>query len=122
MKILLLIVIGTFIFILSALRKSATELKTVHKETENCKDLILGIYQKQGKADGLRNMNINDAARIAAASGRAMTRETYLKEKMRIEPTNGPECCIISVPGAKVGPRWNPQLEDLTANDWLIVD
>jgi hypothetical protein len=40
---------------------------------------------------------------------------------MKIRPTDTDECCIVS--GAKKeAPRWNPQAEDLIANDWVVTE
>ena len=43
--------------------------------------------------------------------------------ELKIMPTDTPECCIITSRVA-ISPRrgWQPQLEDLIADDWGVTD
>ena len=75
-------------------------------------------------------MTISKAAAIAAEKGKCMTRESVRAETngtmLIIKPTNTSECCILidtrkRRPGGSIR-WWNPTLEDLTANDWIITD
>ena len=40
---------------------------------------------------------------------------------IKIRPTNTDECCIVSN-AKKEAPRWNPQAEDLIADDWAVTE
>ena len=55
-------------------------------------------------------MNISEAVRKAQ------------EDNKQIRPTNNPECCIVYKKNKPSAKRWNPKAEDLTAEDWTIVD
>ena len=40
---------------------------------------------------------------------------------VHIKPTNSPECCICYGKGKAPCPRWQPQAEDLLADDWEVT-
>ena len=69
-------------------------------------------------------MNIQEATKQAVAEGKRITRSNAWwggENGTKIRPTDTDECCIVS--GAKKeAPRWNPQAEDLTADDWVITE
>lgn len=68
-------------------------------------------------------MNISEA--IRSAKGKRLTRRKWIEtsnESIEIEPTDTGECCILYLGGAKTAPRWNPQREDLIAEDWIVSD
>lgn len=75
-------------------------------------------------------MNIQEATKKALESGKYITREGLAGEigRIRIKPTDTPDCCIVlisdprKIPSARVGKRWNPQAEDLMADNWIVVD
>lgn len=73
-------------------------------------------------------MVINEAAVLAAEEGKCMTRRSVRIETggnlMNIKPTNSSECCaIVSRKNERPSCRfWNPTLDDLTADDWIVVD
>ncbi len=68
-------------------------------------------------------MNIQEAVKKAIKDGKHITRKAF-KEKLYIEPTDTPDCCIISAPEPRKNPRrgWQPQAEDLLADDWIVID
>lgn len=71
-------------------------------------------------------MTITEAAREAAKTRSCISREEWKGLNMAILPTNGAECCVLVKTvknGAqyRIGPRWEPQREDLTADDWIVL-
>ena len=69
-------------------------------------------------------MNIYEAAVAAERTGGLMTRPWGGTEgTWFIKPTDGADCCMMIVNGEKEPcPRWNPQLEDLIAENWEVVN
>ncbi|CAH2761963.1 aspartate ammonia-lyase [Erysipelothrix amsterdamensis] len=69
-------------------------------------------------------MNIVEASKKAVEENRFIARP--LKDGrvlLKIKPTNTPACCIvIDTIENRSCIRWNPDLDDLTADDWVIVD
>lgn len=65
-------------------------------------------------------MNINDAAKVANNTGRGITRKSWGKRPIMIIPTNTVSCCIVNRGGQFVSSRWNPNLSDLLAKDWIV--
>lgn len=69
-------------------------------------------------------MNIVEASKKAVEENRFIARSLkngsiYLK----IKPTNTHACCIvIDTISNRSCIRWNPDLDDLTADNWAIVD
>lgn len=65
---------------------------------------------------------------ICEATKQAMKEERYIARKMwgergriYIEPTNSPFCCLImSKKPIAIKPYWNPNMDDLTADDWYV--
>lgn len=75
-------------------------------------------------------MHIHEAAEMAASKGKCMTRKSVMEETngklLNVKPTNTSECCIL-IDRTKRRPGgsarwWNPTLEDLTADDWIVID
>ena len=65
-------------------------------------------------------MNICEAAKQAIAQKAYIARVEFADHLM-IQPTDTESCCIISrADGTNVRPRWQPQLEDLIADDWGV--
>lgn len=64
-------------------------------------------------------MDIGEAARLAKGYG-WITRKGW-RGNCRVCPTNEPECCIIQGKGMAPAPRWEPQAEDLEADDWEVT-
>lgn len=76
-------------------------------------------------------MNIQTAARIAAEENKYMVRELAYEEGARvalIKPTNSYDGCLLCMSDGepykigKICRCWEPTLEDLTADDWKIVE
>ena len=65
-------------------------------------------------------MNISEAVRKAQEDNKYIVRPKFLNIKIR--PTNNPECCIVYKKNKPSSKRCNPKAEDLTAEDWTIVD
>ena len=70
-------------------------------------------------------MNIQEATKQAIAEGKQITRINAWwgggENEIKIRPTNTYECCIVSN-AKKEAPRWNPQAEDLIADDWVVTE
>lgn len=68
-------------------------------------------------------MNICEATRKAVEENKYISREAHSGcVVIKIKPTNTPDCCIIS-DGKQIPRRgWQPQAEDLTADDWVVMD
>ena len=68
-------------------------------------------------------MNIQQAAKKAHAQNKAIVRASWLQggEAISIIPTDGPECCIVQL-GDRTISRWEPQCEDLIADDWEVTE
>ncbi|MBM7617297.1 hypothetical protein JOC36_000846 [Weissella uvarum] len=64
-------------------------------------------------------MNIQKATKKAIAQGRGMTRPGF-PNKCWLLPTNTPERVIIFKDREKLSKCWNPNAEDLIADDWII--
>lgn len=67
-------------------------------------------------------MNIQDAAKRAKRLGRGITREGYGQRPMMLLPTNSASC-VLMIPFEDdqfKTKRWNPTLNDLTADDWYV--
>ena len=69
-------------------------------------------------------MFIHEAASAAMALDLCITRTAWDWKNLKIKPTNTTECCIMFSPRFKNKPhvpRWNPNANDLLANDWVLV-
>lgn len=70
-------------------------------------------------------MNIQEATKKAVAEGKQITRTNSWwgggENGIKIRPTNTDECCIVSTAKMEVL-RWNPQAEDLIADDWAVME
>lgn len=66
-------------------------------------------------------MNIAEAIREAEKKDGWITRGLWLKEGplLRIKPTDEPEGCIVQWMGHRMEQSWQPQAEDLVAEDWI---
>ncbi|QGG59107.1 Thoeris anti-defense Tad2 family protein [Loigolactobacillus bifermentans] len=70
-------------------------------------------------------MNIQQATRKALTTQKGITRESWdVGVPIIIIPTNTTGCCIVQVPGTEdeLAPRWEPEAEDLLADDWRLCD
>jgi len=81
-------------------------------------------------------MNIQEAAKRSAKTGKPMFRKSKVNtiRALTFTPTNGPDCCIVNIqplntsipdclkPKAQSIPRWEPQLNDLIADDWEVTE
>lgn len=63
-------------------------------------------------------MNIQDAIQAAAKKGRGIRRQSWREDGPILIPTNTSLCIILSISENKIIPRWNPSLDDLSADDW----
>ena len=74
-------------------------------------------------------MNIQKATQQAVEVGGVIRRKSWpwhaLGGPIVIIPGNGPECCQMAriAAGAIMDkcPRWEPEIGDLTANDWTVI-
>ena len=62
-------------------------------------------------------MNIQEAVKTAIAANRFITR-AGLRGVRHLEPTNSPSGCIAYAKDQPPCPKWEPNAEDLMANDW----
>ena len=67
-------------------------------------------------------MYIREAIRKAQSDKKYVARKPMVEIGIKIQPTNGPDCCVISKKGKSPAPRWQPGAEDLMADDWCVVD
>lgn len=76
-------------------------------------------------------MNIYEAAKQSQKTGKPIIKKDgcfYRKGKheIRISPTNEPDCCIVKTyengQETKRFRCWNPQMDDLTSENWEIAD
>lgn len=65
-------------------------------------------------------MNIQQATIAAMEVNGTITRASFLGH-FRVKPTNQPECCIAMAKGQEPMPRWEPDAEDLMADDWEVT-
>ena len=67
-------------------------------------------------------MNIGEAIREAEKEDGWITRISWLREgpPLRIKPTDEEEGCLIQWMGHRLAHRWQPQAEDLVAEDWIL--
>lgn len=75
-------------------------------------------------------MNIQEAIKLALEQDKYIEREAWMGG-FNIKPTNTINCCVAHMyPHPRNGlskapaPRrgWQPQAEDLVADDWVIID
>ena len=68
-------------------------------------------------------VNIQEATKVALEEGKFITRVCF-KNHAKIQPTNGIGGCILSTTDNSAQPRggWQPSAEDLTADDWKVID
>lgn len=69
-------------------------------------------------------MCIKIAVQLAMQENKCIKRNDPLWERTVIKPTaSSIWCCVvIGLPSKKPCPRWNPYADDLTADDWEVVD
>ena len=76
-------------------------------------------------------MNIQEATKASIETGKLMVRkdDPFNRKgisEIRINPTDGPDCCVIHVfKNGKVVRRqrcWNPQAADLISEEWVLVE
>lgn len=65
-------------------------------------------------------MFIQEAVKKATEKGKLIYRTPYPFWKM--EPTNSSDCVVIHADGKEPGRCWNPQADDLMANDWEVTE
>ena len=63
-------------------------------------------------------MSIQEAAKLALELNIAQIYRMSCPDTF-IQPTDQPDCCIISNDYGRSSPRWEPQLGDLLADDWF---
>lgn len=64
-------------------------------------------------------MNIRDAVLLAKKEGKYIYRKS--QKNIDILPTNTLDCCLLmNVHVQEVGKRWNPNANDLIAEDWEV--
>ena len=68
-------------------------------------------------------MNIQEATKISLEKEKFITRESF-SGHVKIQPTNGIGGCILSTTDNSAKPRggWQPSAEDLTADDWKVIE
>ena len=67
-------------------------------------------------------MNIAEAAKKALETNGFICRQDECKF-IRIKPTTSPDCCVVySNGGERSAVRWNPDVLDLIADDWQVID
>lgn len=68
-------------------------------------------------------MNIYEATKKAVEENRYISRKTHSScVILKIKPTNTPDGCIISIKKQNPCRGWQPQAEDLTADNWEVID
>lgn len=70
-------------------------------------------------------MNIADATRAARGEETWLTRRLWLDtgNALAVKPTNSEEGYLIQARGQKMpGRRWQPQAEDVMAEDWQLIE
>lgn len=65
-------------------------------------------------------MDIKRATEQALHRGCWMTRPEF--HGVAVEPSNTARRCILHKAGRAPGPRWQPDAEDLTADDWELLE
>lgn len=65
-------------------------------------------------------MNIYEATLIAVRTGKCIKRATAIWEKHKIQ-LKMRDVCYLCTEGKSPVPGWQPQAEDLTADDWVLV-
>lgn len=67
-------------------------------------------------------MNICEATKQAICEEKHIARELWGERgRVYVEPTNSPHCCIIkSLRNIAIKPYWNPNADDLMADDWYV--
>ncbi len=64
-------------------------------------------------------MNIQQATRSATLNHYlGMRRQLWCKDKLVLKPTDTQNCTEMYREGKILSSRWNPNAEDLIANDW----
>ena len=68
-------------------------------------------------------MYIHEAIKDAMPRGKAIRRtcDSWVQLRTVLFPTTTSDGMIISGPGSKCHPRWNPDAEDLMADDWEVL-
>lgn len=65
-------------------------------------------------------MNIQEAIKEAGKQKRGITRKAWGPNPIWIIPTNTTSCIVIMKNDKKIGVRWNPKSQDITATDWIV--
>ncbi len=65
-------------------------------------------------------MYIYEAIKARTETKPFITRAVW-EGRIYIDPTNGPEGCIVHAKNRAPCPRWEPSADDLTADDWEIT-
>lgn len=65
-------------------------------------------------------MNIQEAIKEAGKQKRGITRKSWGPNPIWIIPTNTTSCMVIMKNDKKIGVRWNPKSQDITATDWIV--
>lgn len=76
----------------------------------------------QNRKRGMQDMTIDQAVKEALASGGYIQRRSNpLWRSFAIMPTNSSDCCVVCSADKKQRPRWNPNADDLAAEDWEVL-
>lgn len=70
-------------------------------------------------------MTISEAIKSRTIAKPYITRESWRAEcfDIKIYPSNTPDCCVVcSTASRSPQARWNPDADDLTAEDWVTTD
>ncbi|HAM62102.1 MAG TPA: hypothetical protein DCP62_00080 [Erysipelotrichaceae bacterium] len=103
--------------------KVIQEMKKAHPEITSIEVRITqkSVATNDASKDRLTNLNISEAATLSSLKCMYMQRESL--PEVKIEPTNSDWCCVISgIDGTHRTRGWEPNLDDLMAQDWRIVN
>lgn len=69
-------------------------------------------------------MTIQNAGKKAMQANKCIMRKIsfWTENDLKIKPTNTDNYCICMKKGSPAKRGWEPQAEDLIANDWIVVD
>lgn len=103
------------------IEKLSHGMKSVLNQLSTTRNGIKAHVEHNPMNDLLENLNICEAATLASLKCMYMQRESF--PGVKIEPTNSDWCCAISgIDGTHRVRGWEPNLDDLMAQDWRIVN
>ncbi len=65
-------------------------------------------------------MNIQEATKKAVECGGYIVPKKWAG-RIKIRPTNSSNCCLVYSKNHAPCPRWEPDAEDLMADDWTVT-